>query len=82
MPCSIAFNSRGEMIVSEQFGHQVSLFDVGGWRVHIFGSCGNRQEHMKYPQGIAVGDTDNIYVSSEHKLQKFTSSGELIKCIG
>ena len=51
-------------------------------RVHTFGSCGNRQEHMKYPQGIAVGDTDNIYVSSEHKLQKFTSSGELIKCIG
>ena len=37
---------------------------------------------MKYPKGIAVDDTDNIYVSSEHKLQKFTSSGELIKCIG
>ena len=37
---------------------------------------------MKYPAGIAVDDTDNIYVSSEHKLQKFTSSGELIKCIG
>ena len=37
---------------------------------------------MKYPQGIAVDDTDNIYVSSKHKLQKFTSSGELIKCIG
>ena len=35
-----------------------------------------------YPAGVAVDDTDNIYVSSQHKLQKFTSSGELIKCIG
>ena len=25
---------------------------------------------------------NNIYVSSEHKLQKFTSRGELIKCVG
>ena len=37
---------------------------------------------MKYPKGIATDDTDNIYVSSEHKLQKFTSSGKLIKFIG
>ena len=37
---------------------------------------------MKCPRGIAIDDTDNIYVSSNHKLQKFTSSGELIKCVG
>ena len=37
---------------------------------------------MIYLKGIAIDDADNIYVSSEHKLQKFTSSGELIKCVG
>ena len=37
---------------------------------------------MKLPAGIAIDGTDNIYVSSQHKLQKFTSSGELIKCVG
>jgi len=37
---------------------------------------------MISPAGIAVDDVDNIYVSSLHKLQKFTSSGELIKCVG
>ena len=37
---------------------------------------------MKFPAGIATDENDNIYVSSQHKLQKFTSSGELIKCIG
>ena len=37
---------------------------------------------MILPAGIATDDTDNIYVSSNHKLQKFTSRCELIKCIG
>ena len=81
-PYGIAFNSRGEMIVSECDGHQVSVFDVGGQRIRTFGSCGDRPEQMECHKGIVVDDTDNIYVSSEHKLQKFTSSGELIKCIG
>ena len=81
-PYGIAFNSRGEMIVSERDGHQVSVFDVGGRKIWTFGSRGYRPEQMISPAGIAVDDTDNIYVSSQHKLQKFTSSGELVKCIG
>ena len=80
-PYGIAFNSRGEMIVSECDGDRVSVFDVRGRRVRTFGSRGDMPEQMKYPVGIAVDDTDNIYVSSLHKLQKFTSSGELFKCI-
>ena len=81
-PYGIAFNSRGEMIVSERGGHQVSVFDVGGRKIRTFGSRGDRPEQMILPAGVAVDDMDNIYVSSQHKLQKFTSSGELIKCIG
>ena len=37
---------------------------------------------MNYSKGIAIDNRDNIYVTSLHKLQKFTSSGELIKCVG
>ena len=81
-PFGIAFNSRGEMIVSERSGHQVSVFDVRGRVIRSFGSHGDRPEQMILPAGIAVDDTDNIYVRSLHKLQIFTSSGELIKCIG
>ena len=81
-PYGIVFNSRDEMIVSELGGDQVYVFDVRGRRVRTFGSRGDRPEQMKYPTGVAVDSTENIYVSSLHKLQKFTSSGELIKCIG
>ena len=81
-PYGIAFNSRGEMIVSECWGHQIAIFDIRGQRIRTFGSRGDSPEQMTYPAGIAIDDMDNIYVSSKHKLQKFTSSGELIKCVG
>ena len=81
-PYGIASDSRGEMIVSECCGHQVSVFDDRGQKIRTFGCRGDRPEQMICPAGVAVDDTDNIYVSSKHKLQKFTSIGELIKCIG
>ena len=81
-PYGIAYNSRGEMIVSECVGDRVSIIDNRGMKIQTFGSRGNSPDQMIYPQGIAIDDIDNIYVSSQHKLQKFTSNGELIKCVG
>ena len=80
-PYGIAFNSHQEMIVSESGDHRLSIFDIRGQKIRTFGSHGDSPDQMIYPAGIATDDTDNIYVCSEHKLQKFTSSGELIKCI-
>ena len=81
-PYSIAFNKCGEMIVSECSGDRVSIFDIRGQKIRTFGSRGDSPDQLVGPAGIAIDDTDNIYVSSCHKLQKFTSSGELIKCVG
>ena len=81
-PYGIAFNSHQEMIVSECDGHRLSIFDIRGQKIRTFVSRGDSPDQMIQPAGIATDDTDNIYVSSEHKLQKFTSRGELIKCIG
>ena len=81
-PHFIAINSRGEMIVSEFWDHQIAIFDIRGQIIRTFGSRGNSPEQMECPAGIAIDDMDNIYVSSHNKLQKFTSSGELIKCVG
>ena len=81
-PYGIAYNSCGEMIVSECGGHRVSIFDIKGKKIRAFGSHGDSPDQMRGPAGIAVDDMGNIYVSSEHKLQKFTNSGELIKCVG
>ena len=81
-PYGIAVNSRGEMIVSEMGSHQIAILDIRGQRIRTFGLRGDSPEQMIFPAGIAIDDMDNIYVTSDHKLQKFTSSGELIKCVG
>ena len=81
-PYGIAFNSHQEIIVSELGGDRLSIFDIRGQKIRTFGSHGNSPDQMISPKSIATDDTDNIYVSSNDKLQKFTSSGELIKCIG
>ena len=82
LPYGIAYNSRGETIVSERYSHRVSIIDNRGHKIQTFGSHGDSPDQMIGPRGIAIDNMDNIYVSSEHKLQKFTSNGELIKCIG
>ena len=81
-PYGIAFNNREEMIVSELGAHRLSILDTRGQKIRTFGSRGDSPHQMIYPAGIATDDSGNIYVSSEHKLQKFTSTGELIKCVG
>ena len=81
-PYGIAVNSRGEMVITEFRGNQISLINTKGKKIRSFGSHGDRPGQMIHPSGVAVDDVDNIYVSSQHKLQKFTSSGELIKCVG
>ena len=79
-PYGIAFNNREEMIVSEWGADRLSILDTRGHRT--FGSRGDSPHQMIEPAGIATDDSCNIYVSSDHKLQKFTSTGELIKCVG
>ena len=80
-PYGIAFNSRGEMVVAERGSDRVSVFNDSGQRIRSFGSVGSGPAEMIGPAGIAIDDKDNMYVSSQHKLQKFTSSGELIKYV-
>ena len=81
-PHNIAVNSCGKFVISERADHQIAIFDPNGRRVRTFGTNSTNPDGMKRPRGIAIDDTDNIYVSSENKLQKFTSRGELIKCVG
>ena len=81
-PNGIAFNNREEMIVIECGAHRLSILDTRGQKIRTFGSRGDSPHQMIQPAGVATDDSGNIYVSSRHKLQKFTSTGELIKCVG
>ena len=83
-PHGIAFNRKRLLITTETNGHQdlVSVFDVVGQKVKSFGKQGTESEEMIRPRGVAVDGDNNIYVTSEHKLQKFNSAFNLVKWIG
>ena len=81
-PYSIVFTSDGNMIVSEKLANQISIFDIKGRRIGKFESDDDSSRQIKIPQGLAIDDEDNVYVSSEYKLQKFTSSGKFLKHVG
>ena len=81
-PRGIAFNNHKHMIVTEWGINKVSIFDINGQKIQSFGSYGNGPDQMIYPKNIVTDSVDNLYVSSDHKLQKFSSSGVLVRCIG
>ena len=81
-PYGVAINSHDEILVTEWASHQVSVLDPRGKNLQTFGSHGGRPEQMVYPRGVAVNSADAVYVTSEHKLQKFSRDGELIKYVG
>ncbi len=49
-----------------------------------FGEKGNRPEQMFKPQGVSADANGNIYVADtgNHRLQKFSSEGQLVSFIG
>ena len=82
-PRGIAFNSHKQMIVSEWGDNKLSIFDINGQKIRSFGSYDSgRPGQMIYPKTIVTDDADNIYVSSDHKLQKFTRNSDIVRCIG
>ena len=81
-PYGVASNIHDELIVSECFDNKLSIYDITKKKIRMFGSNDDSQDQMNSPVGIANDNAGNIYVSSWHKLQKFTRYGELKKCVG
>ena len=81
IPYGIAINGAGELVISEWGSHRVSVMNSEGKILMKFGSFGDEPGQMKYPAGIAVHGETTVYVSSQHKVQKFFN-GKLDKYIG
>ena len=76
--------NKGKLLVSERQGHFVSVRDLDGKLTVIskYGSRGEGRGKMISPAGIALDDEGFVYVTSDHKLQKFSSDGSVIAEIG
>ena len=74
--------NKGKLLVSERQDHFVSLRDPNGTVISKYGSHGEETGEMISPAGIALDDVGFVYVTSDHKLQKFTSDGIFITEVG
>lgn len=82
-PYGVAVKDDGTVAVVECSSNTVSVFNEHGGRLL---SIGSREEpdhaRFNYPRGIAVTKDGHLLVSDNHKLQKITFQGEVLKCIG
>ena len=78
-PSYVAFDSAGNVYVSDTFNNRIQEFTSAGVYVTQWGSFGSGNGQFEYPFGVAVDSADNVYVADEgnNRIEKFTSAGVL-----
>ena len=83
-PWGVAVNQSGEVVVTEHYGHCVSVFSQCGKKLQSFGTRGSGHGQFNEPSGVIVDSEGNILVADafNHRIQKFTTSGEFLTAVG
>ena len=83
-PRGVAINKMGEVVVTEEDKHCVSVFSSHGVKLRSFGTPGSGHGQFNYPSGVAVDGEGNILVvdGGNHRIQKFTSEGQFFTSVG
>ena len=85
LPWGVAINQeRAEVVITEHYGHCVSIFSYCGDRLRSFGTFGREKGQFWYPCGVAVDGEGNILVADggNHRIQKFTHEGAFLASVG
>ena len=83
-PGGVAINQRGEVVVTENKGHCVSVFSPSGKKLRSFGTHGFGHGQFQGPDGVAVDGEGNILVTDyeNDRIQKFTEEGQFLIAVG
>jgi DNA-binding beta-propeller fold protein YncE len=83
-PWGVAVNQKGEVVVTEETGHCVSVFRPDGEKIRSFGTRGSGPGELENPHGVAFDGEGNILVADKgnHRIQKFTMDGKCITAVG
>ena len=82
-PCGVAVSNDGHVIVTECYGHCVTILDNEGKKVKSFGRKeGNGNVKFSLPRGVAITSDNFILVSDNHRIQKISMDGDCIASVG
>ena len=84
-PLGVAVSNSGEVMVSENYGHHISVYREGKYiRSFRLLFLPHIKEEFKYPCGIAITCDNHILIVREnsHRIQKYTIEGRFVESVG
>lgn len=81
-PKGIGIDSQGNIYASDYSKDRVVKFSAAGKQVLAWGSKGTGPGQFDAPWGVAVDSHDNVYVSADSAIQKFSSTGQFLSEVG
>ena len=83
-PWGVAINQKGEVVVTEEDQHRVSVLSPNGEEIRSFGTEGSGHREFQTSFGVAVDGEGNILLADcyNHRIQKFTAEGKFLAAVG
>ena len=84
-PWGVTTDRKGWIIVTENYGHHISIFSPEWYKIRLLGSGSKSltEWQFNHPSGITADNEDNIYIAdtSNHHIQKFSSDGRFVASV-
>ncbi|XP_033104444.1 tripartite motif-containing protein 3-like [Anneissia japonica] len=77
----VTLTYQRHILISDNDYGRLQLFDNEGRFLKVLVEAGDEDGKLIDPRGVVVDEDDNIIISSNHKLQLFSSDGKFIKRI-
>ena len=82
-PWGIAVTKDKWIIITDNYYNCLTILDKDGRKIYSFDQKGeNDKVKITYPRGVAVTSDNHLLVTDDHKIQKITIDGMLVKSVG